>query len=361
MGRLKSKTGLVLIVYSIIMTCIFIVSVVVVLNYQNKEHISILPEVILTPTNDELFTAVETGEANHMLKSYVSTTTIGKIYNKNVVNELPMITVIFCILITTSTFLLWIILKRMNNSDIMELVNTLNNIENSQDINDLDPSLKEAYLSIRDKFSSNIEDYKRLNSYISHEQKNALSILRTNLELKEDKSLIKSIDKVSDSIEDILTISASKDNIKTTAVDVALVCAEVCDEYNKVTDKIEFDFDDEGNNTILAKERWIYRALTNLIDNAIKYGDDSNVTVNVSNKKGSVIVKVKDNGIGMNQEDTIKIFNDRYRVNELKKDGYGIGLSLVNHVCKLCDGIVWVDSEEGEGSTFYLVFKEFIE
>lgn len=361
MGRLKSKTGLVLIIYSVIMTCIFIVSILIVLNYQNKEHIKILPKGILAPTNDELFMAVETGEAGIMFKSYVSTSTIGEIYNESVVNELPTITFIFFILIGISTFLLWIILKKMSNRDIMELVDTLNNIEDSKGFDNLDPNLKDAYLSIKNKFSTNIEDYKRLNSYISHEQKNTLSILRTNLEIKKDKSILKSIDKISNSIEDILTISATKQNVKTTPVDVALVCAEVCDEYSKVMDKIEFDFDDEGNSTILAKEIWIYRAVTNIIDNAIKYGNGSKVTVNVSNKKGSVIVKVRDYGIGMNEEHVRKIFNDRYRVNELKKDGYGIGLSLVNHVCKLCDGIVWVDSKEGEGSTFYLVFKEFKE
>lgn len=106
----------------------------------------------------------------------------------------------------------------------------------------------------------------------------------------------------------------------------------------------------------MAKEIWIYRAVCNLLDNAIKYGNDNKIEVCVSEKQDSVIVTVSDKGIGIEKEHIEQIFSDSFRVSEFKKDGYGIGLSLVRHVCDLCGGLCYVDGEIGVGSIFYLVF-----
>jgi signal transduction histidine kinase len=199
-------------------------------------------------------------------------------------------------------------------------------------------------------------DYERLNSYIAHEQKNALSLLRARLELKGDEELVRNINSVADHIDDILTLSANEAALY--EVDAAIVCAEVLDEYKKIYSKIKFDFDEDENFLILAKEIWIQRAISNLIDNAVKYGNNSEITVYIKNKKGSVILSVHDNGIGIDQCLQDQIFDDRFRINDLKKNGYGIGLSLVRHVCQLCSGICYVESEIGKGTTFYLVFQQ---
>ncbi|RAQ28269.1 hypothetical protein DPQ25_09705 [Hydrogeniiclostridium mannosilyticum] len=86
----------------------------------------------------------------------------------------------------------------------------------------------------------------------------------------------------------------------------------------------------EGQDaTILAKERWIYQAVGNLIDNAVKYGSEQPIAVFVQTRHGSVIITVQDHGIGIPLERQEQIFQNRYRVHQLKRDGYGIGLSLV--------------------------------
>ena len=76
-------------------------------------------------------------------------------------------------------------------------------------------------------------------------------------------------------------------------------------------------------------------------------------------KHKSVIIIVKDHGIGISEEKQNQIFNHNYRINELNKDGYGIGLSLVSHVCDLCQGFVTVESKMQEGTTFYLSFPVY--
>ena len=108
----------------------------------------------------------------------------------------------------------------------------------------------------------------------------------------------------------------------------------------------------------MAKSRWIYRAVSNLLDNAIKYGCGKPISLSVEVRKGSVIVKVQDQGIGIEKSHLDKIFQNRYRVNELNKNGYGIGLSLVSYVCDLCGGFIMAESEPSHGTTFYLSFPQ---
>lgn len=264
----------------------------------------------------------------------------------------------FCLILFVMAILLWLTLNRIQTKNNLQIVKQIAKISSADSFECDNPELLQAYERIRQKFDDNLSDYKRLNSYLSHEQKNAIAILRTNLELSENTEYLSQLDYVSDSIDDVLTLSETDENALKAPVDVALVCAAVCDSYQAVQENIRFTFDENADTRIIAKERWIYRAVANLISNAVKYGDGKPIEVQVQNKKGSVIVTVKDYGIGIAAASQNKIFNHRYRINDLNKDGYGIGLSLVSHVCDLCGGFVTLESEEGKGTTFYLLFPE---
>ena len=99
--------------------------------------------------------------------------------------------------------------------------------------------------------------------------------------------------------------------------------------------------------------------MANIINNAIKHGK-GRINVSVSNQRGSIIISVSDEGKGLDDEELEKLFDYRYRVGQLKKDGYGIGLSLVRHVCDLCGGLCWVENGETSGTVFYMVFPEVL-
>ena len=101
------------------------------------------------------------------------------------------------------------------------------------------------------------------------------------------------------------------------------------------------------------------QVFTNLITNAIKYmGPNPKAQINVGySQNGSVMstLWVKDNGIGIKKEYQEKIFQIFQRVpNQLKVEGTGIGLSIVKKIVELNGGQVWVDSEEGKGSQFFV-------
>lgn len=103
---------------------------------------------------------------------------------------------------------------------------------------------------------------------------------------------------------------------------------------------------------------YLERAVTNLIDNAIKYTpEEGNIRVTAREDKGFVIIEVCDNGIGIPREEVPRIFERFYRVDRSRSrelGGTGLGLSIVKHVAQVHGGTVEVVSTPGEGSCFRL-------
>lgn len=383
MRRVNFKSGLVIIIYSLILSLALGIGLYIIKgsfnNVENKTNITNAKAIIVNNAvpqkYDFLYKALYEGnnvaikESNTTSiraqsldsKLVVDVDEIGKVYLQTGFEDILSIILIFFFIFILASLILWLVLNKVHDKEIENIVNNLNDIDDDFDPYSVSKTFGIAYENIKGKFKQNLDDYKKLNSYLSHEQKNAIAILRTNLEIDGNKEYIKLLDNIADSIDDILTLSDLKSDEEMVKVDVSLICASICDMYKKTYKNIEFDFDEESNTTILAKERWIYRAVSNLVDNAVKYGENKKIVVSVRSKYNSVIIKVEDNGMGMDKNFIDSIFNNKYRINDLKKDGYGIGLSLVSHVCDLCNGIVVVDSEINKGSCFYLSFSEFKE
>ena len=73
-----------------------------------------------------------------------------------------------------------------------------------------------------------------------------------------------------------------------------------------------------------------------------------------------IVVEVKDNGIGMNFEETKKIFEPFFQGSSQKKynpNGLGVGLYISKKICESLEGFIKVQSEPGEGSTFTFAMK----
>lgn len=98
------------------------------------------------------------------------------------------------------------------------------------------------------------------------------------------------------------------------------------------------------------------QALTNLIDNAIKYSESGKAIEITAEKKASeILIKVKDQGIGISKEHLDRIFERFYRVDKArsrKQGGTGLGLSIVKHIVHAHKGKITVESKAGAGSIF---------
>ena len=116
------------------------------------------------------------------------------------------------------------------------------------------------------------------------------------------------------------------------------------------------------NDLILADRFHITNVVTNLIDNAIKYSEEVDISINTFNIGDGVLIEVKDQGIGISKENLQKIFDKLYRVptgNVHNVKGFGLGLSYVKAIVEKHKGTVKVNSKIGEGSVFsvYLPHK----
>ena len=107
--------------------------------------------------------------------------------------------------------------------------------------------------------------------------------------------------------------------------------------------------------SVRGDEARLGQVVVNLVHNALKFGaDGGEVTVRVGRQGEEVVVAVADRGIGIPAADQARIFERFYKVDRarVRGGGTGLGLSIARHVVGQHGGRIWVESEEGEGSTF---------
>jgi len=113
----------------------------------------------------------------------------------------------------------------------------------------------------------------------------------------------------------------------------------------------------EENTTVFADGKMLISIIQNLVSNAIKHTEkDGTITVSAKSKDDKIIVQVKDTGIGMSKELMEKLFTPQMKTlseTRKKNKGAGIGLLLVRGFLEKNGGEIWVESIEGEGSSFY--------
>ena len=217
---------------------------------------------------------------------------------------------------------------------------------------------------------------------ISHELKTpigALSILsEAVLEASDDPVAITRFasrmqteaKRLSDLVQEIINLSRIQDEdpLKN-AVSFLLsdLVLQAIDESRLAADSREIKIDFIRNNevTVLGDESQLEMAISNLIENAINYSPDkTTVVVSLNRVDGLAELKVKDQGIGISEENRERIFERFYRVDPARSratGGTGLGLSIVKHIITNHGGDITVWSEQGEGSTFTMRLPEFKE
>jgi two-component system phosphate regulon sensor histidine kinase PhoR len=98
----------------------------------------------------------------------------------------------------------------------------------------------------------------------------------------------------------------------------------------------------------------VRQVIANLVHNAIKFTPaGGRITITTRALEGSVVVDIADTGIGISREDLARVFERFYKGDKARAgEGTGMGLAIAKHVVEAHGGSIWVESEEGKGSTF---------
>jgi PAS domain S-box-containing protein len=217
------------------------------------------------------------------------------------------------------------------------------------------------------------EDHKKdeFISMASHELKTPLTSIKGYIQLLEQqltdkndvsyKYVVKtgnSINRLQRLIEDLLDVSkiqSGRLQFQTSDFQLADAIDESVEEIQHTSSAHNMIVTAESGCMIHGDKNRIIQVLVNLLSNAIKYSPGANeVHIQMTRAGGEVTVSVSDFGIGIPAEHHRKIFQRFHRVpNNVDFTGLGIGLFISNEIIRRHDGVMWVESEQGKGSTFF--------
>ena len=263
-------------------------------------------------------------------------------------------------------------------------------VPNSKDeIAQLTSSFNEMLARLDNAFSTQ----KQFSANAAHELRTPLAVLQTNLEVFEKKQEPEMVEyrqlftmikeqtaRLSQLVGTLLDMTNLKSVPRTDQVTLEELVDEVFCDLDPVAEKagISIHFDDSSsqdlytdvhtpdasalNNNIrniTGSYVLLYRAVYNLVENAIKYNrPNGSVTVSVKEKNGQAMILVKDTGIGISPENQKKIFDPFFRVDKSRSramGGAGLGLALVDSIAREHGGSVQVLESNEKGSIIALM------
>ena len=180
----------------------------------------------------------------------------------------------------------------------------------------------------------------------------------------------KGVDRLISIVKDLDLITQFESGVKTvdkTDFNIYELIENVYDlmEFESEKNSTKLLVNNENNSPVIVnadKER-ILQVLTNLVVNSIKYGKEGGYTkVKVEEyDKDRIIVRVKDNGEGIEDEHLPRLFERFYRIDKnrsRKKGGSGLGLSIVKHIIEAHQEQIFVESKIGQGTEFSFTLQK---
>jgi two-component system sensor histidine kinase VicK len=226
------------------------------------------------------------------------------------------------------------------------------------------------------------EERKQFVSNVSHELRTPLTSMRSYIEALidgawKDEELAprfldvaqSETDRMIRMIQDLLHLSridSGKSELTKELLDLRALFSQVLNRFEMLLDSedyrdnnytLDYDLLEEAVFVDIDPDR-IIQVFDNVLNNAIKYSPDGGVIKSRMTIAGEqVIISVKDEGMGIPEEDLEHIFDRFYRVDRARSramGGTGLGLAISREVIEQHGGKIWAESVEGEGTTFYI-------
>ena len=269
---------------------------------------------------------------------------------------------------------------------VNNIVKTANDISAQKDISkriEIAPDSKEDelhHLSVTlnkmlDKIENLIKQEKQFTSDASHELRTPISVILAQGEYlldiakdEKEKELAQTIVDKSKQVSKLVSrllllarIDQNRQKFNKEKVDLGVIIDVAVDSMKELAaQKDILLFSNVPEGTIVdADESLLLSAITNLISNGIKYGNESgHVSVSASKFGDRTEIVVADNGVGISGEHIDKIWTRFYRVDDVRNDEYGssgLGLSMVKSIIELHSGEITVKSTPGHGTEFRII------
>lgn len=209
----------------------------------------------------------------------------------------------------------------------------------------------------------------------SHELKTPLTAIKgfndvIGMKSKDDdiRTLSAKIDKEVNRIVSLIDDMLNLSKLETTKtpivekVDLVAVAYDAEESISALARAKNVNIEISGEGTVEMEKDHAYELVKNLMENAVRYNEDGgHVFVSVDEKADKVTLKVKDDGIGIDEENQSRIFERFYRVNKSRSretGGTGLGLSIVKRVAELYGAKLTLSSTLGAGTEITVSFKK---
>lgn len=233
----------------------------------------------------------------------------------------------------------------------------------SSQILDLNNQLKELNQEL-DSFSHSI----------SHDLNTPLTVIKLNAQLAKRlpdpekvqttlDNIIAQVDTMSEMIRNVLELSRiKKSEIELKKIEVDSLIEKLAEDSKISFNCPKTEIIIENTPEVLGDKTMVYQVFINVIGNAVKYSSKSKKPlVKIVGKvyDDAVTYSITDNGIGIDQKESKKMFKIFSRMNNAKEfKGNGVGLSIVHHLMEKMGGKISYESESGKGTTFILKFQK---
>jgi signal transduction histidine kinase len=205
----------------------------------------------------------------------------------------------------------------------------------------------------------------------SHELKTPVTVIMANLQvlhemMKNDSNavfierVLKQVNKLSELITNLLNVSkieAGQLQLNLTVFDLNELIDELVNDLQQTTKNSTIIYNKSQNKLMIHADREkIEQVLINILSNAIKYNrKQGEIIVEVHQNNEEIKVDVRDEGIGIPDEDLENIFLRFFRVSGEANSfsGSGVGLYISSQIIKSHKGKIWAESKLGEGSVFH--------
>ncbi|RGW14403.1 cell wall metabolism sensor histidine kinase WalK [Enterococcus asini] len=218
-------------------------------------------------------------------------------------------------------------------------------------------------------------------SNVSHELRTPLTSMRSYIEALSEgawkdeeiapnflKVTLDETDRMIRMINDLLDLSrmdSQQSNLQLEYININELVSFVLDRFDMIMNNEEKGKKYRIRRDFTQRELWaevdpdkIIQVIDNIMNNAIKYSPDGGtITMHLSETHNNILLSITDQGLGIPKKDLQKVFDRFYRVDKArarKQGGTGLGLAITKEVIKAHGGTIWVESQEGRGSTFYI-------